>query len=396
MKRCPASHLPVEEKPEWIASHPENDYSTVFRLIGNDIIHFFHRSSSSEIALASIDARKFLAILQNLNLTHIPVYLLVDFEKVTNISYHYSKNFLNFAFNWGRNIRMVVLYNVRDETRNGLERLCQIAPETMCMIIAGSYRDGMEMIIGMKNRRSPGVGDEKAVSGPEALKKELLAAMTRISLLQMFNQELHPPAVEDDLYPFFLAVETFRKNMMAKELLYQERKKELQKNCEHKLNEVCRSIEAENAKHSAQANSHKNLVLSLSTDIERHEMELQKLKTTEEEILASAERLLNKIEMPDSDKRIEHLRKSFEDKAAPEPSLSTLDTLFLEKLKERHPNLNSKELKLCLLIRRNNSTRNIASMQATSRRGIESIRYQLHKKLGLEKHQSMKTYLGNI
>lgn len=396
MKRCPVSHLPVREEPEWIASHPENDYVTVFRLIGTDIIHFCHRSPKSEIVLAGIDSQRFLNILQDLELIHIPVYLLVDLEKVTHISYHYSKNFLNFAFNWGRNIRMVVLYNICNEIRNGLERFCLIAPESVCMTTTGNYREAVDMIMDMKSRKSRSEVAKNLPAGPEALKKELLASMARMSLLQIFNQQLHPPAPEDELYPYFLAVEAFRKDMITKETLYRERKKALQKTCQQKWNDACQRLEQEALQHSSKAKAHQNLIISFEADLGLHEEEMLRLKAIEEKINRSAEKLLRRLEILGRNDLTEHFHNNFADNEPPGLTLTPADTLFLDKLKHRHPELTGSELKICLLIRKNHSTKTIARMQATSTRGMESIRYRLHKKLGLGKHLSMKTYLGSI
>ena len=38
----------------------------------------------------------------------------------------------------------------------------------------------------------------------------------------------------------------------------------------------------------------------------------------------------------------------------------------------------------------------IAHSIGLSKRGMESIRYRMHKKLGLGKHQSIKTYLAEL
>jgi len=72
------------------------------------------------------------------------------------------------------------------------------------------------------------------------------------------------------------------------------------------------------------------------------------------------------------------------------------DSEFLSKLHKIHPNLNQRELRICLLIKLNADTPEIASSVGTSTRGMESIRYRIHKKLGLGKHQSIKTFLSDL
>ncbi|MBM3162029.1 MAG: hypothetical protein FJZ79_01585 [Chlorobi bacterium] len=397
MKRCPVSHLPVREDPGWIAPHPENDYTTVFSLIGHDIIHFVHRSSKSEITLSGIDSRRFITILQDLDLSVIPVYLLVDLDKVTTIGYHYGKNFLNFAFNWGKNIRMVVLYNVSKEVRDAVERFFLIAPENVCMAFADNYREAVEMVLGMKNRKNGVEPCEPHASGSTEPEKELLAAMTRMSMLQIFNQQIHLPASGHELHPYFLAVEGFRKDMIAKETLTRERKKALQRNYEQKYAMTHSHLQREIGKHTAAAKAHAGLVLSLETDILMNEEKLLKQKSLEEETTVAAERIRARLQKLCGNDLLEHYYSNpAGTEIIPNPDEQqpdAADMLFIDQLKQNHPSLNAQEMNICLLIRKNYPTKTIAGMMALSTRGMENIRYRLHKKLGLGKHRSMKTYL---
>jgi DNA-binding CsgD family transcriptional regulator len=74
--------------------------------------------------------------------------------------------------------------------------------------------------------------------------------------------------------------------------------------------------------------------------------------------------------------------------------LTETDSRFLSLLKEQHPSLSEKELRICLLIRLDYDTREIARTAGLSVRGMETTRYRLHKKLGLQKHQSIKHYFA--
>ena len=49
-----------------------------------------------------------------------------------------------------------------------------------------------------------------------------------------------------------------------------------------------------------------------------------------------------------------------------------------------------------LLVKLNYETTEIARSIGISTRGMESIRYRMHKKLGLGKHESIKTYLSDL
>jgi DNA-binding CsgD family transcriptional regulator len=76
--------------------------------------------------------------------------------------------------------------------------------------------------------------------------------------------------------------------------------------------------------------------------------------------------------------------------------LTESDSAFLSKLQKKHANLNQRELRISLLVKLNYDTREIGRSIGISTRGMESIRYRMHKKLGLGKHQSIKTYLSDL
>ncbi|HHE07426.1 MAG TPA: transcriptional regulator, partial [Chlorobaculum parvum] len=76
--------------------------------------------------------------------------------------------------------------------------------------------------------------------------------------------------------------------------------------------------------------------------------------------------------------------------------LTVGDSEFLSKLQKKHPNLNQRELRVSLMVKLNYDTREIARSIGISTRGMESIRYRMHRKLGLDKHKSIKTYLAEL
>ncbi|NMW22211.1 MAG: hypothetical protein HKK67_11390 [Chlorobiaceae bacterium] len=76
--------------------------------------------------------------------------------------------------------------------------------------------------------------------------------------------------------------------------------------------------------------------------------------------------------------------------------LTENDAAFLSILQKKHPNLNMRELKICLFIKLNYDTCTIANTTGITTRGMESIRYRTHKKLGLGKHDAIKSYLNEL
>jgi len=75
--------------------------------------------------------------------------------------------------------------------------------------------------------------------------------------------------------------------------------------------------------------------------------------------------------------------------------LSEIEALFIFRLEKKHPNLNNRELRICLLIKHDYDNQEIARTSEISSRGMESIRYKIHKKLGIGKNDSIKIYLTN-
>jgi len=69
---------------------------------------------------------------------------------------------------------------------------------------------------------------------------------------------------------------------------------------------------------------------------------------------------------------------------------------FLERLKEKHPGLSPKELRLSAYLRMNISTKEIAPLMNISIRGVEISRYRLRKKLDLERDDNLTQYLMDI
>ena len=69
---------------------------------------------------------------------------------------------------------------------------------------------------------------------------------------------------------------------------------------------------------------------------------------------------------------------------------------FFNKLKTKHPKLTVKDLRLCAYIKMNLSTKEIAPLLNISIRGVETQRYRLRTKLGLDSEQSLTEYLEHF
>ncbi len=69
---------------------------------------------------------------------------------------------------------------------------------------------------------------------------------------------------------------------------------------------------------------------------------------------------------------------------------------FMKHLHARHPDLSNNERMMCAYLKMNLSTKEIAPLLNISVRGVETLRYRLRKKFGLERDSSLTEYLANI
>ncbi|ARN71345.1 hypothetical protein BST91_06685 [Nonlabens tegetincola] len=79
-----------------------------------------------------------------------------------------------------------------------------------------------------------------------------------------------------------------------------------------------------------------------------------------------------------------------------EEAFNNADKDFFKKIKERHPNLTSGDLRLCVYLRLNLSSKEIAPLLNISPRSVEIKRYRLRKKLGLDRDISLSGYIVDI
>lgn len=68
---------------------------------------------------------------------------------------------------------------------------------------------------------------------------------------------------------------------------------------------------------------------------------------------------------------------------------------FMKRLHDKHPELSNNERMMCAYLKMNLSTKEIAPLLNLSVRGVETIRYRLRKKFGLEREDSLTDYLDN-
>lgn len=67
---------------------------------------------------------------------------------------------------------------------------------------------------------------------------------------------------------------------------------------------------------------------------------------------------------------------------------------FMKKLRSRYPDLSNNEVLLCAYIKMDLSTKEIAPLMNVSVRGMETMRYRIRKKFGLEREESLQEFLA--
>ncbi len=145
-------------------------------------------------------------------------------------------------------------------------------------------------------------------------------------------------------------------------------------------------------------------IASLKTTIESQDRELTRVAAAITEKSAILRNLLDQIyalEIDSSVKRVMtdtclHLIDKEITEKRLNMELTESDSAFLAKLQKKHPNLSQRELKISVLVKLNYDTKEIARSIGITTRGMESIRYRMHHKLGLGKHESIKSYLSDL
>jgi DNA-binding CsgD family transcriptional regulator len=77
-------------------------------------------------------------------------------------------------------------------------------------------------------------------------------------------------------------------------------------------------------------------------------------------------------------------------------AFENVDKDFIRKIMEKHPELTPNDLKLCTYLRLNLNSKEIASLMNISVRSMETKRYRLRKKMGLEHTTNLVEYILSI
>ncbi len=407
MQTCTVTDLPITENRNWLAAHKNNGYNKVIKRLGDDIL-LCSIDTDHDISLDFMDVDTLRSVLHDSNLDGKTFYLVWDMKHITSMSLTYKKQIADLIYNPTVTLGIVVFYNVEPQFLTMVETFAAMVPEELPVLIKQNYTDAVKAVVAWKEGTLVGESfdnkEDKKDKKYELQKREFLATLGRLSWLNMMDQNIQFPPQNDKLYPFFKAIENLqgdlRENLKEKEL-----------ELEHIVSNSEKILTEKNILLNAQKELYKKLKSHLEKEksaltarIATQEMELTRISTAITEKTSTLRQLLDMISSLDIDQTkksmmIENCRNMIDTELIEKRlniELTTTDSEFLSKLQKKHPNLNQRELRICLLIKLNYNTREIARSVGISTRGMESIRYRMHKKIGLSKHQSLKSYLTDL
>ncbi len=408
MNICPVSHLPITASPQWQAVHHEAGYTTAFKLIGSNIIYNEYITEKEGITLDYLDHDVFATIVKDLDLVNIPPCNIVNAEHVRELSYRYKQDYIDFAYNLEGSLKMVIIYNVSPSLQPVLETISAIAPERLPVRCAGSYSDAIRMAMEcIGNHEDTNEKTTKVLDDEQELidyRKEFLSGIARMSWLKLFQHPVRIPEADHQLYPFLKSLEILQEDLFQRQLDHRRQVMDLKKSYERNIEEKSLLLKAQQVMNQQMEEMLKKEQSNLRSQIAAKEIELTRISTAISEKTTRLSELCRQFkELDIAPERKKEMVGSCEElimhesgvRSGREGNVNPVDSRFLSELQRSHPDLNQRELRICLLIRNNLNTREISSSLGVSPRGVESIRYRLHKKLGLNKHCSIKNYLQN-
>ena len=397
MERCVVSGEQIISSPDWVFHNPAKQYSTRIKRIGKNIL-FAWVDSDKPVALEQFEMDLVLKVLEDSSLEDKPFHVIWNLEHVKKITYSYKRGIVNFLYNAQPPLRSVVFYNIMPGFLNTVESIQAILPSFMKLHLTRDYNSALRITLDYISEEKTTVNDDENHEY-EKLKKNFLRAAAMIGWVNMFDQNIHLPPEGHELYPFFSALSFMQEDFASLDTLHTKKKQNLQKTYTEKI----KSLDAE----ISSIENEKQKLLEL---FEKEKFELkQKLSFRRNEFrqigMVSRNRNLSLHRLsvdinalaPEQKKQMSEICDSLLETEQNEKKidlpLTSTDSAFLSLLQQRHSNLKKREIKICLLIKLNYDNTDIADFYGISKRGMESLRYRMHKKIGLKKNQSLKKHL---
>ena len=405
MKHCPVSGLPITEKEHWSFEHRQGNYIRKYGLIGTDILHV-QEIADHAITPEQLYTEDFKSLIVEENLTGNPLYLLMDCAPISGVSRPYKKEFTTLLLDAESPFRLIVLYNINPAVRLQFELLQALEGAQRPIVLAESYDSAATAILEFR----AGTADaERPEPGPEsleepALKQEFLAETATMLLRNHFDRNLFLPPDHHPARPFFLILDLIRQDMKALEEEHQQKAERIEQEFRTLLASKNALLDSQIELNKQYEQRFKDKEAAWIAKIAAQELETTRISTANAEknvVLRALCELLEKAELnPSTQEQFSNYCTLLFENSSKANLLNTelteTDSAFISKLQKRHPDLNQRELRISLLIKLDYHSQEIARTLGLSTRGIESIRYRLHKKIGLSKHQSLKTYFTDV
>ncbi|MBM3163416.1 MAG: helix-turn-helix transcriptional regulator [Chlorobi bacterium] len=393
-------------KPHWSVVHEQAEYTAVFEAIGPDIVHA-RVVADHDTWLDYMDSELFGAICRELGIIGSATYVMINLNHIRKVSLTYKKDFANLVYNRGPIFTILVMYNVHPDILPVAEGVVALCPENSRVLIADDYRDAAEKIMAFKRFTEAGgmCPDEAPVCSAELTKANFHNSLARMCWIDMLELPVPLPSMASEFLPFFQAIEELRKDMLAKEEEHRKKISQIKQDGKQRLEENKILLNAKLDLHTKNAVRFEHDRATLNDIIAGKETELARISASAKEkadLLGKIyAQINNTIDIVPEQKNLllGNCRKMIDTGSAEQQfrmELTEADSRFLDLLKKMHPSLSEKELRLSLLIKLNYDTKEIARTAGLTIRGIETTRYRLHKKLGLQKHQSMKYYFTSL
>ncbi|MEI8185077.1 MAG: transcriptional regulator [Chlorobiaceae bacterium] len=397
-------NLIVSEKVHWKSHHPEAGYTKRVRLLDGDIVHTWIEADQ-DILMDFMDVELLKLVLWESDLVNRQFHIIFDLTNVSNISYNYKREITELLFHWQPFIGVVCFCNACPSMIIMVESFSAVAPENFCVILTETYQSSLKKVLAFKaNERVDECMKRDDTVESQGIKQQFLGAIARMSWLNIYDYPIYMPAPDSQYYLFFQAVDGLRIDLKAKAREKEGEIKQIKQDYEYRITQLTIKMNAQAEAGKKSIHDYEAQVAALESRITAQDMELTRIATAISEKTNALRDLLDQIYDLTIDNDIKRamtdtclrLLETETIERRLNIELTESDSLFLSKLQKKHPNLNQREMRIGLMVKLNYDTVEIARTVGISTRGMESIRYRMHKKLGLGKHESIKTYLTEL
>jgi ligand-binding sensor domain-containing protein/DNA-binding CsgD family transcriptional regulator len=207
-----------------------------------------------------------------------------------------------------------------------------------------------------------------------------------------FNFKIEPPIYRSRTAYFIYGILSLFALGGIVKLISQRKEKQFQ---EEKLKSAQKIIQLENDKLENEVNFKQRELASLALNITSKNETLEQIKAQLKTAVTNPEgdgrAALNQIiKLIDNTIKLDNNWKKFEF------YFDQVHGNFLERLREKYPDLTTSQLKLCAYLRMNLSSKEIATLMNISVAGIEKSRYRLRKKFNIEHDLMLADFIQHI